>query len=365
MGVVVLQNVWKKYGDVEAVKNLNLECKEGEFLALLGPSGCGKSSTLRMIAGLERITLGSIFIDGREVNALEPRQRDIAMAFEAYALYPHLTAYENIAFPLRVRGMREQEVDRRVREIADTLDIGNILDRLPRHLSGGQQQRISFARAMVRPARVYLMDEPLSHLDAKQRSQLRSELKRLHRFKGLTIVFVTHDQIEAMAMADRIAVMNLGVLQQVGTPLEVFNHPKNLFVANFVGEPPINLLSVTVRQEGQDILFTGDGFMIAMRDGRLAAAAAKLSTSKGVLGIRPMHIALHRESVSPHSIPGNVTLYEGLGDTAVVTVQVGGNAVRVETSPDVSVSIGERVFLQFSAAHVHLFDQDTGENLLH
>lgn len=365
MGTVVLQNVWKKYGEVEAVKDLNLECREGEFLALLGPSGCGKSSTLRMIAGLEKITLGSISIDGHRVNALEPRERDIAMAFEAYALYPHLTAYENIAFPLRVRGVRQQEVDRQVKEIAEMLDIGGILDRLPRNLSGGQQQRISFARAMVRPARVYLMDEPLSHLDAKQRSQLRSELKRLHRLKGLTIVFVTHDQTEAMAMADRIAVMNLGVLQQLGTPMEVFNRPRNLFVADFVGEPPMNFLDVAVQVEGEYVLLIGDDFTFRLQDEALSAAAWNLAGARGILGIRPMYIDLQAEGMSGDSIPGEVTLFESLGDTAVVTVRVGESIIRVETSPDTQVRARDNVFLQFNPRHVHLFHKDTGVNLFH
>lgn len=365
MGTVVLQNVWKKYGEVEAVKDLNLECREGEFLALLGPSGCGKSSTLRMIAGLEKITLGSILIDGHQVNALEPRERDIAMAFEAYALYPHLTAYENIAFPLRVRGVRQQEVDRQVKEIAEMLDIGGILDRLPRNLSGGQQQRISFARAMVRPARVYLMDEPLSHLDAKQRSQLRSELKRLHRLKGLTIIFVTHDQIEAMAMADRIAVMNLGVLQQLGTPMEVFNRPRNLFVADFVGEPPMNFLDVAVQVEGEHVLLIGDGFTLRLQDKTFSVSASNLAGSTGILGIRPMYIDIQTERASLDSIPGEVMLFESLGDTAVVTVRVGQSTIRVETSPDTRVRARDNVFLQFNPGHVHLFHKDTGANLFH
>ncbi|MEA4884145.1 MAG: ABC transporter ATP-binding protein [Clostridia bacterium] len=363
MGTVVLRNVWKHYGNVEAVKDLNLTCNEGEFLALLGPSGCGKSSTLRMIAGLEKATQGVITIDGEVVNDLEPRHRDIAMAFESYALYPHLTAYENIAFPLRIRGMSNSEVDKHVREITDMLSISDALTSLPRNLSGGQQQRISFARAMVRPARVYLMDEPLSHLDAKQRSQLRSELKRLHQLKGLTIIFVTHDQIEAMAMADRIAVMNKGVLQQVATPREVFSKPANLFVADFVGEPPMNLLDVNVERDGSGVALKGSGFAIRISDKRLADAASRAIGSRAVFGVRPMHVQSERAGQSCGDLTARVLAFEGLGDTAIITLQLNGSMVRVETTPDDSANPGEDLGLKIDPRHMHLFDQETGVNM--
>lgn len=361
MGTVVLENVWKCYGEVEAVRDLSLTCHEAEFLALLGPSGCGKSSTLRMIAGLEKATRGVITIDGQVVNDLEPRHRDVAMAFEAYALYPHLSAYENIAFPLRIRGLANGEVQRRVMEISEMLGIADVLEVSPRNLSGGQQQRVSFARAMVRSARVYLMDEPLSHLDAKQRSQLRSELKRLHQLRGLTIVFVTHDQIEAMAMADRIAVMKNGLLQQVATPRELFHRPANMFVADFVGEPPMNMLDVRVERDGSGVALAGNGFAIKISDKHLVDAATRVLGSPAVFGVRPMHVQLGRDR--PHGVRARVEAFEPLGDTAIATFELNGSMVRAETSPDNIVNPGEDVWLQFESRYLHLFDHGTGENL--
>ena len=370
MGTVVLQNVWKHYGKVEAVKDLSLTCNDGEFLAVLGPSGCGKSSTLRMVAGLEKATRGTIAIDGQVVNDLEPRHRDIAMAFEAYALYPHLTAFENIAFPLRIRGVSSSEVEAKVRDIAGILDIVDVLDRLPRNLSGGQQQRISFARAMVRSARVYLMDEPLSHLDAKQRSQLRSELKRLHQLRGLTIVFVTHDQIEAMAMADRIAVMDHGVLQQLATPKEVFNKPANLFVADFVGEPPMNLLDVKVEMDGAAAVLVGNGYTIRLSDARLVEAAGQVAGSEAVFGMRPLHIQFGlgaRDDALPGEslVRAEVVAFEGLGDTAVLTAKLNGSMIRIETAPENRTEPGDIITMRLNPRYMHLFDKETERNLFH
>ena len=238
MARVKLENVWKKYGDVEAVRNVTLECRDKEFLCLLGPSGCGKSSTLRMIAGLEYVTEGKIYIGDRCVNEIDPYKRDIAMVFESYALYPHKKVYDNMAYPLRVQKYKEDEIKMRVGRAAEILDIKELLDRWPRQLSGGQKQRVAIGRAIVRDPKVFLLDEPISHLDAKLRTHMRGELKRLHRDLDATMVYVTHDQLEGMTMADRIAVMNLGQLQQVGTPDEVFNHPKNKFVAGFIGGSP-------------------------------------------------------------------------------------------------------------------------------
>lgn len=364
MGSVTLKGVWKRYGHVEAVKDLNLECGDGEFLALLGPSGCGKSSTLRMIAGLEKATQGRIEINGHRVNDLEPRDRKVAMAFEAYALYPHLTAYENIAFPLRIGRAKPQEVDRLVRQIAADLGIQDVLDRLPRHMSGGQQQRVSFARAMVRPAEVYLMDEPLSHLDARQRSQLRSELKRLHILKQLSIVFVTHDQIEAMAMADRIAVMNFGELQQVATPYDLFNKPKNLFVGDFVGEPPMNLLEVRVDVVDGALVLAGAGFAIRTSKPRLVEAGSVISGTQAILGIRPVHLGVRTEGPDEGSISGEVSVRENLGDSVIIGVRVGEETIRLEASSETRMTTGSTIHMDLPPDRMHLFKMDTGENLL-
>lgn len=365
MGSVVFRNVWKRYDNkVEAVKNLNLECKEGEFLALLGPSGCGKTSSLRMVAGLEQVTEGDVLIDGKRVNDLKPRERDIAMAFEAYALYPHLTAYENIAFPLRIRGITQREIDRKVKEIAEILQIGEILDRRPANLSGGQQQRVSFARAMVRPASVYLMDEPLSHLDAKQRGQLRSELKRLHKVKGLTIIFVTHDQIEALAMADRIAVMNGGVLQQVDKPKELFGSPNNLFVADFVGEPPMNLLPARLRAEGERVLVDVGGLSVEIPEGPRREAGRRFLGRDAIFGIRPLHVTAHTANNAAGTWPGAaVYVAESLGDYSIVTVKLGRELFRVEVPTDFRPAEGQTVYLELDTTKMHVFDKETGLNI--
>ena len=251
MAEVRLENVNKIYkGNVHAVNDLNLTIESGEFLALLGPSGCGKTSTLRMVVGLEEISSGAIYIGGQRVNELEPKDRNVALAFETYALYPPLTIRDNIAFCLRARNIPKPEIRQRVDEVARILDITGILDRKPAELGGGQKQRVSLARALVREPDVFLLDEPLSHLDAAQRANMRSELKRLHARIGGTMILVTHDQLEALAMAERIAVMNFGLLQQVGSFDEIYNHPVNEFVAGFIGEPPMNFLPCTPPSRG-------------------------------------------------------------------------------------------------------------------
>jgi len=235
MATIELRHVWKKYGEVEAVRDLSLTCRDGEFLCLLGPSGCGKSSTMRMVAGLEQITAGDLLIDNRRVNEVPARERDIAMVFENYALYPHLNVYDNIAMPLRARRIPRGEIERRIREVAEILSIVQLLPRSIKNLSGGQKQRVGIGRAIVRHPRLFIMDEPISHLEARLRADMRTELKRLHRRLGVTTLYVTHDQLEAVALADRVAVMQSGVLQQVGSPAELFDRPANEFVAGFIG----------------------------------------------------------------------------------------------------------------------------------
>ena len=261
MATVELRHVWKRYGDVQAVRDLSLICHDGEFLCLLGPSGCGKSSTMRMVAGLETITAGDLLIDGRRVNAISPRERDIAMVFENYALYPHLNVYDNIAMPLRARRLPSTETDRRVREVAEILSIVELLPRRIQNLSGGQKQRVGIGRAIVREPRLFIMDEPISHLDARLRADMRTELKRLHRRLGVTTLYVTHDQLEAVALADRIAVMHRGrACSRSARPAELFDRPSNQFVAGFIGSPPMNMLAFRSRfSRGGDLLLEGDG----------------------------------------------------------------------------------------------------------
>ncbi|MFO7633781.1 MAG: ABC transporter ATP-binding protein [Caldilinea sp.] len=362
MAELRLEHIHKTYkGGVEAVKDLNLTVKNGEFLALLGPSGCGKTSTLRMIVGLEEITSGEMYIGDRLVNKLEPNQRNVALAFETYALYPPLSVYENIAFNLRAKKVAPAEIDQRVRSVATMLDITDILDRKPAELGGGQKQRISLARALVRDPDVFLMDEPLSHLDAAQRSHMRVELKRLHAQTGRTTILVTHDQLEAVAMAERIAVMNFGVLQQVGSFDDIYNHPANEFVAGFIGEPPMNFLScLPVSEDGSFFLTAADAsFKIRLPDA-LRASVEGAGVKKINLGIRPVHMEVAPPSDSGISeMNGKVVTYESLGEEGQLAATIGTSTVLVVTPPTLRLARGEAVTLRLRPDHIHLFDAAT------
>jgi multiple sugar transport system ATP-binding protein len=342
---------------------VNIECQDGEFLALLGPSGCGKTSTLRMIAGLEEITRGEIRIGDRLVNALHPSERDIAMVFETYALYEHLEVYDNIAFPLRVRGLSKEEIDRRVKRATEILDIGDLLDRMPSHLSDGQKQRVSIGRAIVREPAAFLMDEPISHLDAMLRSRMRLEITHLQEELGTTTVYVTHDQLEATAMADRIAVMDLGVLQQLATPMEIFEHPANAFVADFVGEPPMNFLEVEITRDGEQMALQREGFATNVRRPATLEILEKLNQRQVTLGIRPLHIRPHPKQVDG-AIPAQVYVVEPLDEFNIITATVGGERVLVETAPKVVPEIDQTIWLTFPEEKLHLFHHDTGQSLL-
>lgn len=367
MATITLTDVWKIYnkgrkGEVEAVKGLNLTCRDGEFLAFLGPSGCGKTSSLRMIAGLEHITRGTIRIGERGVNGLHPSERDIAMVFESYALYEHLTVFENMAFPLRVRGLKRDDIDRRVKRAVDVLDIGDLLDRMPTHLSDGQKQRVSIGRAIVREPAAFLMDEPISHLDAMLRSRMRREIQHLQKELGTTTVYVTHDQLEATAMADRIAVMHLGELQQVDTPRAIFERPANRFVANFVGEPPMNFVEVeAVRCDGWLDLRAGP-FAAPVRDAALVSALEHAGLDRLTLGIRPMHI---QASVTPQpdSVCAQVYVFEPLDEYNIVTTRTGGQRLLVETAPGFRPKMDDNLWLSFPENKLHLFHPTTGRRI--
>jgi multiple sugar transport system ATP-binding protein len=367
MAELRLEHIYKVYkGGVEAVKDLNLTVANGEFLALLGPSGCGKTSTLRMIVGLEQITRGEMYIGSRLVNNLEPNERNVALAFETYALYPPLSVRENIAFNLRAKSVPAAEINRRVQQVAQMLDIANILDRKPAELGGGQKQRVSLARALVRDPDVFLMDEPLSHLDAAQRAHMRVELKRLHAQTGRTTILVTHDQLEAVAMAQRIAVMNFGVLQQVGTFEEIYNHPANEFVAGFIGEPPMNFLPAEpLSTDGKLSLRATDGaFQVQLPDS-LAVRVLKGNAKKVDIGIRPMHMELLQAAPSDGQVvlEGEIFTYEDLGEEGQLAVRVGGTQVLAVTPPALQLARGDKATLSMRADRVHLFDGDTQDAL--
>lgn len=361
-----LKNIYKFYVQetVEAVKDLNLSLKSGELLALLGPSGCGKSSTLRMIAGIEEISKGEIYLDGEMINWLSPKERNIALAFETYALYPHLSLFENIAFPLRIRGRKNQEIKEEVKKIASMLEISNVLNKTPSEVSGGHQQRTSLARALIRPASLYLLDEPLSHLDMQQRADFRVQIKRIQKTKSLTMLFVTHDQLEALALADRIAIMNLGVLQQIGTPEEVYEFPENIFVADFVGEPPMNFIKAFLIKEENN-------YMAKLYNQKLKVPENYKDSiekfynkddNEVILGIRPIYIYIS-EPAEDRTVSGEVYVFEDIGESGILTVQIGDTLIRVETSPGHSFKLGERVDITYDLEKILIFNPTTGKRI--
>ena len=364
MASLTFDNVWKRYGSVEAVKSLDLSVKDGEFLCLLGPSGCGKSSSLRMIAGLEFISEGEIQLGGQRINELEPRHRDIAMVFESYALYPQKTVYDNMANPLRLRKLSKDEIDRRVTETAKILEIERLLGRRPAQLSGGQKQRVAIGRVLVREPKAFLFDEPIAHLDAKLRARMRGELKHIQKTLGTTTVYVTHDQLEGMSMADRIAIMRDGVLQQVGTPHEVFNRPSNVWVATFVGDPPMNILNgELVAAEGGGLVARSPDFTIEVPAQKAAAlTAAPLKDDKVQVGIRPEALTLSPSRDAGHPIAGTVYAVQPLGDVEIIDVRVGQDRilVRTELGTVPNEDIDTPVFLGYKPEKLHFFDAATG-----
>jgi multiple sugar transport system ATP-binding protein len=365
MTTLQLKQVWKIYeGNVIAVEDLNITCEDGEFFALLGPSGCGKSSTLRMIAGLEKITQGELWFDSTLVNDLEPRQRNIAMVFESYALYPYLTVFENIAFPLRIRGFKKQQIDEKVRWAADFLGITDLLPVRIRGLSGGQMQSVGIGRAIVREPSVLLMDEPISHLEARQRARMREELVTLHDRLGTTTIYVTHDQVEAMTMADRIAVMNLGKLQQVGTPKEVYERPRTEFVGGFIGEPPMNFADCELLGENGSSYLLSPSFKIPLSPSLSKRLRAYDGPSQMRLGIRPESISV---SLTPvvGSIPAFVFLLERQGERTLLSVRLSNDELfLVEVSPYFDAELDSTVYLTFLEP-IHLFDTRSGLNVLY
>jgi len=365
MTTLKLENVWKLYDDkVIAVEDVSFTCNDGEFFALLGPSGCGKSSTLRMIAGLEKITRGKILFDDILVNELEPRDRNIAMVFETYALYPYLNVYENIGFPLRIRGVPRKEIDKKVKWAADFLGITDLLSMKVRGLSGGQMQSVGIGRAIVREPSILLMDEPISHLEARQRARMREELVVLQERLTTTTIYVTHDQIEAMTMANRIAVMNLGKLQQVGTPKEVYSVPRTEFVGGFIGEPPMNFANCELVRENGKFQALSDSFRINVSEEISACLQDYKGDNQFRLGIRPESIRVVPEATS-ESTTASVYVLEPQGERTILSVKLtGGELFLVEVGPDFHAEVDQSVNLEFREP-IHFFEKDSGLNLVY
>jgi multiple sugar transport system ATP-binding protein len=365
---LTLQNVYKRYDDAEkklfgrkvvndyAVKNLSFVCQDRSFIGILGPSGCGKSTTLRMIAGLEKITGGDMFIDDIRINDLLPKDRHIGLAFEDYALYPPLSVYENLAFNLKAKKVPEGEIKKAIDRVAPLLKVDELLHMKPSALSGGQKQRVNIARAIIRQPGLLLLDEPLSHLDGKMRQTLRQEIKRMHREIECTTIIVTHDQIEAMSLADVIIIMKDGELQQMGSPLEVYDNPVNEFVAGFIGEPPMNLIHSTIAktQEGFFFTFEGSDLRVKVPERYYGVISDGASFT---LGVRPVDVFI---TTAATSTPIPVTVYENFGDERRVSVRVGQELLNITTVEEVSFTHGDIIHLEFNSEKTHLFDPSTG-----
>jgi len=362
MAGVTLEHVTKKFGQVVAVDDLSLEIRDQEFLVLVGPSGCGKSTSLRIVAGLEDPTSGDVYIGDRWVNDLAPRDRDIAMVFQSYALYPHMSVYDNLAFGLRMRKTPRGEIDRRVKMAADLLDIGELLDRKPRQLSGGQRQRVALGRAIVREPQVFLMDEPLSNLDAKLRVATRAELIKLHQRLETTVIYVTHDQVEAMTMGTRIAVLNDGLLQQLDTPLNLYYRPANRFVAGFIGSPAMNLLNARVLGSADGMYVDTGNFQLPLPEAKAGPLQPYLG-KEVALGIRPENIRDKRfVSYDPsiHSdLTAKVDVYEPLGQDVVIHVLVGSQLLVTHMDSRTQVRSGQEMQIVVELDRLHFFDPQT------
>ena len=364
MARVELKNVKKIYpGGVEAVKNANLDIEDKEFVVLVGPSGCGKSTTLRMIAGLEEISEGEIYIDGTIVNDVPPKNRDIAMVFQNYALYPHMTVYKNMAFGLMLRKYPKDEIDRRVKEAAEILQITELLNRKPKALSGGQRQRVAVGRAIVRQPKVFLFDEPLSNLDAKLRVEMRAEISKLHTRLQSTMIYVTHDQVEAMTMGDRIVVMLDGVIQQIDTPLEIYHHPANKFVAGFIGSPPMNFLEGSIVTENGNVFFQDKSGEIRLKAAPEHVQALESYAGKKIIaGIRPEYFEVPESNAAAEegtTIDAKVEVVEPMGSEMYLYLRVGGASLTARIDSDTKPEVNKNYLLTVEMPRVHFFDPDT------
>ena len=352
MAKVQLRGITKSYANLEVIHGIDIDIADGEFIVIVGPSGCGKSTLLRMVAGLEAITGGEVVIGDRVVNKLEPKDRDIAMVFQNYALYPHMTVFQNMAYGLKIRGLSRTDIDAQVKRAAEILELGPLLERKPRQLSGGQRQRVAMGRAIVREPAVFLFDEPLSNLDAKLRVQMRLEIQKLHRRLGTTSLYVTHDQVEAMTLAQRMIVMNAGRAEQIGTPMEVYQNPASVFVAGFIGSPAMNFLDGKGEGAGRVVLDGGGSVVIP---GKIEAGR------RVTVGIRPEHLAPCKPSEA--NLVGSVEVVEALGADTLIHVTIAGRSIIARLAQGAHAEIGEPIALAAVRDKVYVFDADTGARL--
>lgn len=364
MAKVTIKNLVKRFGEVVAVNDVSLEVKDKDLAVLLGPSGCGKTTTLRCIAGLETVDEGEIYIGGVQVNDLPPKDRDVAMVFQSYALYPHMSVFDNIAFPLKQRKVPKNEIEKRVRDTADLLEMTNLLERKPRQLSGGEAQRTALGRAIVRNPSVFLMDEPLSNLDAKLRVHMRAELKRLQKELGVTTIYVTHDQVEAMTMGDKIAVMNVGQLQQLSSPAEIFGHPASMFVAGFIGTPPMDFLDCTFTEKNGTYFLDAGAFTLPIPSDTGKIIKEKATSPELTLGVRSEDVYLGKKRTPQNFVEVEVYVTEPLGSEVIVDLKVGDKIVKAKSAPDFAVSIGEKVWMGFNEKKIHVFDKKTEKAII-
>lgn len=365
MSGVRFDHVYKRFGNIVAVNNLSMEVQDKEFLVVVGPSGSGKSVTLRMLAGLEEITEGEIYIGDQIVNDVAPKDRDIAMVFQSYALYPHMTVFDNMAFGLRLRKMSKRIIEQRVHEAAKSLGIENLLDRRPRQLSGGQRQRVAVGRAIVREPSVFLMDEPLSNLDAKLRVEARGFISKLHHRLNTTFMYVTHDQIEAMTMGTRIAVLNNGILQQLDSPFHLYTNPCNIFVASFIGSPAMNFFDANMKRDGESTIIETKDFSFVLPSALMQRYQNRLP-GKLVLGIRPEDIhalEYQPQHVTPLVISGRVDNIEQMGHELILAVVLGEQTLIARTDPRTQAFVGQEINLALNLDNLHLFDSQTGESI--
>lgn len=353
---VDLENLSKRWGNVVGADSINLDIQDGEFVAFLGPSGCGKTTTLLMIAGIYKPTEGIIRFDGRVINHVAPKDRNVGMVFQSYALYPHMNVFQNISYPLKLKKIPQEEMQKRTQRVADMMGIGHLMDRKPAQLSGGQQQRVALGRALVKEPALLLFDEPLSNLDARLRLSMRSEIKRLQMELGITSIYVTHDQVEAMTMAERIAVMKEGKLQAYNTPDELYDQPRTLFVAGFIGNPPMNFLDVEVIRDGDEYHARREGFDVVVPPDRGEKVVGK---GEIILGIRPEDITITDQGIS-----GEIYVVEPLGRDDLITVHIGEAGAHVLADPALGLKMGQNVTLDFNTHKVQFFDPQTEQSLL-
>lgn len=359
---VTLHNVSKKFGEVIAVDDLSLKIEDKEFMVLLGPSGCGKTTALRIIAGLENPDSGDIYIGDKLVNDLPPKDRNVAMVFQSYAIYPYMSVFDNIAFPLKIAKLPKEEITEKVQNVAELLRIKGLLKRKPRALSGGQRQRVALGRAIVREPDIFLMDEPLSNLDAKLRVHMRAELIRIHDKVKATTIYVTHDQLEAMSMGDRIAILDRGLLQQVDTPTNIYNHPKNVFIGGFIGSPSMNMIDGAFIEKDGDIVLDFEFFVFDPSED-IKEIVKKTQTTEFILGVRPEHVKISKEKTK-NAIKAEVDIIEPVGRELQVYLSIGEKSIVAITTPAQTLKIGEEVWFSLDERKIHLFDKKTEKPIL-